>query len=188
VQAEAGLVVRADPDKAGAAFDTISATGREALTQLGRALGVLRGDGPMRQPQPDLDDVPALVERARPAGLQARLAERGQRRPVPADLAAAVYRVVQEALTNTVRHAHARRVAVRLDWRDTSLRVEVVDDGDGPGPPGGGSGRGLAGMRERVDAFGGELRTGAGDSGVGFRVTAILPLAAAATAQGQPDD
>jgi signal transduction histidine kinase len=82
--------------------------------------------------------------------------------------------VVQESLTNTVKHADARQVRVRLDWRDAALGVEVTDDGRGPG--GGPPGLGLVGMRERVAACGGELRTGAGEGGAGFRVAAVLPL------------
>ena len=178
VQAEAGpVVVRSDPDKAEAAFDAIAATGRDALGQLRRTLGVLRSDGPARQPQPDLDDLPALVDQARRAGLEASLSERGDRRPVPAELALAAYRVVQESLTNTVRHAGARRVRVRLDWRQAALHVEVSDDGHGPAPDGH-PGHGLVGMRERVTACGGDLRTGVGDGGVGFRVAAALPFPA----------
>src|SRR5262245_274868 len=157
VQAEAGpVVVRSDPDKAEAAFDAIAATGRDALAQLRGTLGVLRSDGPTRAPQPGLDDLPMLVDQARRAGLEASLAEHGDRRPVPAEMAVAAYRVVQESLTNTVRHARARRVRVRLDWHEAALRVEVSDDGRGPAAPGGYSGHGLAGMRERVTACGGE--------------------------------
>jgi signal transduction histidine kinase len=80
-------------------------------------------------------------------------------------------------VTNTVRHAHARRVRVRLEWSGTALRLEVSDDGRGPGPRDDGPpGHGLVGMRERIAALGGELGTGAGEGGLGFRVTATLPL------------
>ena len=157
------------------AFDTISGTGREALTQLDRALGVLRGDGPTRSPQPGLGDLPVLVEQARLAGLDADLSERGEPGPVAADLGAAVYRLVQEAVTNTVKHADARRIRVRLDWLDSALQVDVSDDGQGPATSPVVAGHGLVGMRERVHAFGGQLYAGAADSGVGFRVTASLP-------------
>jgi signal transduction histidine kinase len=183
VQAEAGVVVAADRDKAAGTFETISDTGREALTQLDRALGVLRGpapvDGAGRQPAPGLAELPDLMDRARQAGLVADLREDGERRAVPTDLAAAVYRIVQEAVTNTVKHAGARCVRVRLHWRDAALAVTVEDDGRGPAParPAGGpatAGRGLAGMRERVDAFGGDLTAGPGAAG--FRVAAVFPL------------
>jgi signal transduction histidine kinase len=178
VQAEAGpVVVRSDPDRAEAVFDAIADTGRDALRQLRRTLGILRsGDGTALAPQPGLDDLPALVDDARRTGLDACLTEHGDRRPVPAELAIAAYRVVQESLTNTVKHAHARQVRVRLDWRDTALGLEISDDGRGTGAPAAPPGHGLVGMRERVAACGGDLRTGAGDDGLGFRVTATLPL------------
>jgi signal transduction histidine kinase len=176
VQAEAGLVQAAAPGQAARRFDLISSTGREALTQLDRALGVLRADGPNRHPQPGFGDLPDLMQQARLAGLDAVLTEHGRRRSVPADLATAVYRLVQEAVTNTVKHAAARRLRVGLGWQDSALRVEVCDDGGGPVPTGVAAGRGLVGMRERVQAFGGELHTGRGDAGTGFRVVAVLPL------------
>jgi signal transduction histidine kinase len=188
VQAEAGLVLAANTDPAAKTFDTISATGREALTQLDRALGVLRGDGPTRRPPPGLDDLPELVHRARLAGLDADLTEHGRPRPVPADVATAVYRLVQEAVTNTVRHAEASRIDVRLDWQDAAVRIEVSDDGHGPTPTRAATGRGLVGMRERVQAFGGELHTGAGEGGTGFRITAVLPLPGASTTGGGGGD
>ena len=177
VQAEAGpVVVRTDPARAEEIFDTISTTARDALVQLRRALGVLRSDGAERAPQPDLDGVAPLVENARRAGLSATLEERGERRPVPADLAVTAYRIVQESLTNAVRHAHAEQVRVLLDWRDAELRLEVSDDGRGPANGTANGGHGLAGMRERAAAAGGELTTGPGPGGVGFRVAATLPL------------
>lgn len=176
VQAEAGLVMARDADKATRTFETISGTGRQALTQLDRALGVLRDDFPTRHPQPGLDELPALIDGARLAGLDADLTDTGGRRAVPADLAAAVYRLVQEAVTNTIKHAHANRLGVRLNWEPAELRVEVTDDGRGPSDGSSESGRGLTGMRERVHAFSGELRTGAREDGHGFRVAATFPL------------
>jgi signal transduction histidine kinase len=178
VQAEAGIVRAAGDTRTTRTFETIAGTGREALTQLDRALGVLRGDGATRHPQPDLDDLPELLERARLAGLDAGMTVSGVRRPVPADLAAAVYRLVQEAVTNTVKHAAATRLRLRLDWRDDALDVQVHDDGRGAAraPAGTGSGRGLIGMRERIDAFGGDLRTGPAADGSGFLVAATLPV------------
>jgi signal transduction histidine kinase len=184
VQAEAGAVVAGEADRATATFETISATGREAMHQLDRVLGVLRGDGPTRRPAPGLGALPELVHQARMAGLTATLTEHGPVRRVPADLSAAAYRLVQEALTNTIKHARARSVAVRLDWSDAVLRVQVTDDGRGPVPGGNGSGRGLTGMRERVEAFGGRLDIGPVAAG-GFRVIATLPLAPAADRSAQ---
>jgi signal transduction histidine kinase len=182
VQAEAGPVaVQRDPDRAEEVFDTISVTAREALAQLRRTLQVLRADQQELHPQPGLDGLPPLVERVRQAGLTAWLEERGEPRPVPADLAATVYRIVQESLTNTVRHAAAETVSVRLEWRGSTLGLEVRDDGKGHGEDRGKAepgGRGLAGMRERVAAAGGELTFGSGPDGSGFRVAASLPLTA----------
>jgi signal transduction histidine kinase len=177
VQAEAGPVaVRSDPDKAEAVFDTISAIAREALAQLRRTLSVLREDEPDRQPQPGLDGLGPLVDGVRRAGIAASLQEHGERRPVPADLASTVYRIVQESLTNTLKHAAARHVSVRLEWQGGALRVEVRDDGRGPAGDRGPGGRVLLGMRERVAAAGGDLTCGPGPDGVGFRVVASLPL------------
>ncbi len=177
VQAEAGpVVVRSDPDKAEEVFDTISATAREALAQLRRTLSVLREDAPDRQPQPGLDGLATLVDGVRRAGLAVSLEEHGERRPVPADLAATAYRIVQESLTNTLKHAAARHVSVRLEWRRGGLMVEVRDDGCGPARDRGPGGRGLLGMRERVSAAGGELTCGPDPDGVGFQVAANLPV------------
>jgi signal transduction histidine kinase len=185
IQAEAGpLAVRADPAKAERMFDTISETARDALGQLRRALGVLRAepDGPDRRPAPGLAALDALAEDVRRAGLDVTLERDGPPRPITSDLEVTAYRIVQEALTNTVKHAAARTVRIRLTWRDDALDVEVCDDGRGPSATlvkagGGRGGHGLAGMRERVAAAGGDLVTGAGPGGTGYRVEASLPLA-----------
>ncbi|WP_053203630.1 sensor histidine kinase [Jiangella muralis] len=178
VQAEAGpIAVRHDPDRAEQMFDTISDTARDALAQLRRVLGVLRATDDERAPQPGLDALPGLVRQVDDAGLTATLSEDGTPRPVPADVATTAYRIVQESLTNTVKHAAAGRVDVRLTWTDDHLRIEVDDDGGGPGTPSSnGGGHGLVGMRERVAAVGGTLDTGPGPGGEGFRVTASLRL------------
>ncbi|MEV5463341.1 histidine kinase, partial [Streptomyces cellulosae] len=145
VQAEAGPVaVRAAPERAEAAFDAISATGRDAMTQLRRMLGVLRADGEEttggspRAPQPGLADLPRLVARVRAGGLEIDYGTTGVVRTVSDVIEATVFRVVQEALTNTVRHADARTVAVRLDYAESELSVRVTDDGRGPQPGAGG--------------------------------------------------
>jgi signal transduction histidine kinase len=176
VQAEAGpVVVRSDPDRAVAAFDNIAAAGREALAQLRRTLGVLRSEPAVRAPQPELGGLAALAERGRQAGLDVNLTERGQALPMPAEAQLAAYRLVQESLTNTIRHAGATEVRISLDWDADGLRLAVTDNGRGAAG-GNGGGHGLIGMRERVAACGGRLRTGPGPDGIGFRVAATLPV------------
>ena len=180
VQAEAGpLLVRRDPDRADAAFAAIAATGRDAVEQLRRAVGSLRepADGPLDQP--GLAQLAALVDRVRATGLDAQLAVSGVPVTPPADVGVAAYRIVQEALTNVVRHAQARTVKVGLDYAGRSLTVSVTDDGRGGAGPGRTApGFGIVGMRERAQACGGTLHTGAGSGGRGFRVSATLPVGA----------
>lgn len=180
VQAEAGpVVVRSDPPRAEAAFAAIASAGRDAMVQLRRILGVLReprapGE---RSPQPSLDALPGLVEQVEPACPAAELTVCGTPRALPADVEVAAYRIVQEALTNTVKHARATRVCVQLEWEARQLRVAVTDDGRGDGDSdGGGGGHGLVGVHERAAACGGRAETGPGPGG-GFRVVAWLPTA-----------
>ncbi|MCT4354119.1 histidine kinase [Streptomyces sp. Je 1-79] len=187
VQAEAGPVaVRAAPERAEAAFDAISATGRDAMAQLRRMLGVLRdgtegdgtgGDAP-REPQPDLGGLPELVERVRASGLDVSYATTGGVRALPAATGATVFRIVQEALTNVVKHAGARTASVRLAYGDGVLEVVVTDDGRGPrrGTRPGSGGHGLLGIRERAAAHGGTAATGPGPGGRGFEVRVALPV------------
>ncbi|GGX14271.1 sensor histidine kinase [Streptomyces lomondensis] len=181
VQAEAGPVaVRVAPERAEAAFDAISATGRDAMAQLRRMLGVLRdgdepGDSP-REPQPGLAELPGLLDRVRESGLTVDYGTAGVVRPVPDGVAATVFRVVQEALTNTVRHAGARTVSVRLDYGTDELEVRVTDDGHGPRPTSAGGGHGLVGMRERAAAHGGSAVAGPGADGRGFEVRVRIPV------------
>ncbi|WP_202542670.1 histidine kinase [Streptomyces sp. SID2563] len=180
VQAEAGPVaVRTAPERAEAAFDAISETGRDAMVQLRRMLGVLReseqGPGAPRSPQPALSGLPALVERVRSSGLAVTHTVTGPERPLPRDTDSAVFRIVQEALTNTVKHAAASEAAVLLAYGESGLTVSVTDDGRGRGT-GTGTGHGLIGIRERAAAHGGSARTGPGPGGRGFRVDVTLPL------------
>ncbi|MFF7111078.1 sensor histidine kinase [Streptomyces albogriseolus] len=183
VQAEAGpVVVRKDPDRAEATFDTIAAAGRDAMAQLRRILGVLKeeppdGDsGSPRLPQPGVTALPELVRLVRRStGLRAELRTSGEPRPLSSDTEVAAYRVVQEALTNTVKHARASRALVRLDWADDHVSLTVTDDGRGPS--GGPGGHGLIGIRERAAACGGSAETGEAPGG-GFRVVVRLPVAA----------
>ncbi|MGW4053741.1 sensor histidine kinase [Streptomyces sp. NPDC004779] len=188
VQAEAGPVaVRRAPERAEAAFEAISATGRDAMDQLRRMLGVLRDEDPGggRSPQPDLGELPALLDRVRAGGLDVRYETSGEVAGLPAPLAATAYRIAQEALTNTVRHARARNATVRIDRRGPLLTVVVTDDGRGPRsaalrPPGRSAGHGLAGIRERAAAHGGTATAGTGPGGTGFEVRAELPVASPA--------
>jgi signal transduction histidine kinase len=180
VQAEAGPVaLDASPERARAAFGAIAGTGRDALDQLRRTLALLKDEAGSRAPQPTLHDLPALVRQVASAGLDVRCATEGEPRPLPADCQVAAYRIVQEALTNVVKHAGAARAEVRLRWRDDALDVRVTDDGRGPagGLPAGGNG--LIGVRERAAACGGRATAGPrADGAPGFEVTARLPLAA----------
>jgi signal transduction histidine kinase len=170
VQAEAGpVVLRTDPDRAERAFDAIADAGREAMTQLRMLLGVLKANEVQRLPQPTLNDLAGLI------GDTAALEVRGEPRPVAPDLQVAIYRIVQEALTNTVKHARAQNVRVRLSWGPTELEVSVVDDGPGSVTVGVG-GHGLAGIRERAAAVGGTATADPGPDG-GFEVLACLPYA-----------
>ncbi|MFF7559016.1 sensor histidine kinase [Streptomyces pseudovenezuelae] len=181
VQAEAGpVVVRSDPDRAEAAFDAIAASGRDAMTQLRRILGVLKEEerrgGAARLPQPDLAGLPDLVRQvAASTALRVELSVRGRSRPLPPDTEVAAYRAVQEALTNTVKHAYASCAQVELDWAEDELTLTVTDDGRGPARTAGG--HGLIGLRERAAACGGSAEAGPGPRG-GFRVVVRLPATA----------
>ncbi|MER5890374.1 histidine kinase [Streptomyces sp. NPDC001941] len=186
VQAEAGPVaVRAAPERAEAAFDAISRTGRDAMAQLRQLLGVLREDGrepaAPRAPQPGLDAIGALVERVRSGGLDVAYERAGAPARVSQAVGAAAHRIVQEALTNAVKHADARLVRVRLGREEDALTVRVTDDGRGPRAVRGAGwrtgGHGLIGMRERAAALGGTAHCGPGPDGRGFEVRAVLPLA-----------
>ncbi|ROO83639.1 signal transduction histidine kinase [Actinocorallia herbida] len=187
VQAEAGpVVVRSDPDQAERVFDAIADAGRDAMAQLRRTLGVLKEerDRGVRAPQPTIGALPGLVEHVNRTGVRVGLTVEGARREVPADADVAAYRIVQEALTNTVKHAGARTAEVRLRWTDRELEITVTDDGQGQavGDPGWRrGGEGLIGIRERVIACGGTAEAGPLPDG-GFRVLARLPCPAAVTA------
>jgi signal transduction histidine kinase len=195
VQAEAGPVVaRTDPARAEAVFDTIAATGREAIDQLRMMLGALRGKASQepasrdralgaegREPAPGIGAVAGLVARAGRDDLRTSVIEVGTRRPVPAEVGVAAYRIVQESLTNVVRHSGAHAVEVTLVWTDTSLDVRVADDGCGRFPLR--EGHGLLGMRERAQACGGTLLV----DPRGFTVTASLPLAGRPSDAGEVD-
>ncbi|MFE7897195.1 sensor histidine kinase [Streptomyces sp. NPDC057424] len=187
VQAEAGPVaVRSAPERAEAAFDAISATGRDAMAQLRHMLGVLRDDGDAgdgtapREPQPGLAALPGLLDRVRGSGLEVAYRVVGEDRPVSEGVGATVFRVVQEALTNTLKHADARTVRVQLTYADGELEVHVSDDGSGSRSVSRRGGHGLAGIRERAAAHGGSAVAGPGAGGRGFEVRVRIPVSATA--------
>jgi signal transduction histidine kinase len=175
VQAAAGNdVFDTRPERAREALRAIEATGRNALAELRRLLGAVRGDGPDYAPQPSLDRLDDLISQVRVAGLTVAVNVEGAPRALPAGVELSAFRVIQEALTNTLKHAHASRADISLSYKDDGLVVEVRDDGVGGGN-GGGAGHGLLGMRERVTTFGGSLNAGPFPGG-GFAVEADFPL------------
>jgi signal transduction histidine kinase len=192
VQAEAGpVVVERDPARAAGAFEAIAATGRQALVEMRRLLGVLRGDGdgdaaPSLAPQPGLAQVPSLVEQVGRTGLRVELVVEGPEAPLPAGVDLSAYRIVQEALTNAMRHGGPGRARVLVRYGQDDLELQIHNgvgsasgrqpgDSDRQDRRSGRSGQGLIGMRERVALFGGELRAGSGSNG-GFTVEARLPI------------
>ncbi|TQF04993.1 sensor histidine kinase [Kitasatospora acidiphila] len=185
IQAEAGpLVVHRDPEKAIRAFDTIADSGRDAMVQLRRVLGVLKEDGatPQLAPQPRLVELTTVADRVRAAGVRVELALPEPVPALPADVEAAAYRIIQEALTNVLKHSGADRAEVAVVERAERLELTVQDNGRGPdgtaavGAPGWSGGRGLLGIRERAVACGGRAEAGPGPDGLGFRIRADLPL------------
>ncbi|SDF32410.1 Histidine kinase-, DNA gyrase B-, and HSP90-like ATPase [Lentzea fradiae] len=174
VQAANAAHVRS-PGHAYQALDVISETSRAALTEMRGLLGVLRSDADLT-PSPGLDGLPGLADRASLAGVRVSLDVRGEP-TVPDGIGLSVYRIVQEALTNVVKHAAPASCTVAVDVRPEAVRVEVTDDGPGVKDLGVndlGTGHGLAGMRERVAVYGGTFSAGPGPDG-GFRVVAELP-------------
>jgi signal transduction histidine kinase len=167
-------VFDADPARAREALAAIESTGRDALGELRRLLGVAGDGSAALAPQPGLPHLEALIDRVRKAGLGVDLVLEGETQDVPAGVELSAYRVIQEALTNTFRHAFASRVWVFVRRLEGALEVEVIDDGVGPLATASADGRGLVGMRERVALFGGELEAGARRDG-GFRVWARFP-------------
>jgi signal transduction histidine kinase len=166
-----------DPARAVAAAELIEKTGREALAEMRRLLGVLHpGEHPAYTPQPTLLELEALVERTRTAGVPVTLTVDGERRELPAGLDLAAYRVVQEALTNVLKHGGGAPTEVAVHYRADAVEVRIADRGGGALTTRlGGSGHGLVGMRERVRMYGGELHAGRRQGG-GFEVKVRLPL------------
>jgi len=157
-------------------LETVEQTGRSALTEMRRLLGMLRSDAsePLT-PQPGLDDVPTLVEQLREAGLPVELHVAGERRELPVGIELSAYRIVQEALTNALKHAGEARATVRVRYGADSLELEIADDGSGGSTRVPGGGHGLVGMRERVALYGGRFDA-SGDPGGGFAVRVVLPI------------
>ncbi|MEV5242873.1 histidine kinase [Streptomyces cinnamoneus] len=185
VQAEAGpLAVRSDPERAEAAFDAIAGAGRDAMVQLRRMLGVLKEEpSTTRNPQPTLAGLRDLVADVRRTGLAVTLTGRGEPRNLATDVQVTVYRVVQEALTNVLKHADADSVSVHLAWAADRLVVAVENDGAGSRRLSSGGGRGLIGIRERAVAHGGTATAGPGPGGCGYRVVVELPLVISSAAE-----
>jgi signal transduction histidine kinase len=177
-------VAKTQPEEAAQALAAIEATSRAALTELRRLLGVLRQEGEPQgslAPVPGLADLDGLLAEVAKAGLGVRLRVEGTPSPLPAGVDLSTYRIVQEALTNVVKHAGPARAQVVVGYGDRDVTVEVTDDGQGvTAPTGDGQarvGHGLIGMRERVAVFGGDLEAGPRPGG-GFRVAARLPFTA----------
>ncbi|QWB26063.1 MULTISPECIES: sensor histidine kinase [Streptomyces] len=180
-------IMKASPEQAGEALLAVEAGGRAAMTELRHVMGLLtmadEGEGrdtadsvAVPAPQPGLDQLETLVGRVRDTGLPVGLTVTGPPRPLPPGLELAAYRVVQEALTNTVKHARGATAAVTVEYGPERLRVEVTDTGGQPGAgAAAGNGRGLIGLRERLAVHDGTLRTGRRLTG-GYRVEALIPL------------
>jgi signal transduction histidine kinase len=180
VQAGAAeAVMESDPGEARATVASIRERARDSVVEMRGVLGVLRQGENGREPQPTLHELPALVERARGAGLEVDLAIEGAERPLAPSVELSAFRIVQEALTNVTRHARAKRVSVRVRYEPHALGIEVADDGLGPDGDTRGSGLGLVGVRERATLLGGTFEAGPREGG-GYALQAELPLNEAA--------
>ena len=210
-QADGGMYAGArDPAAARASLETIGTTGRQALAEMRRLLSVLRdepADGVGREgpddvvaddyddpvtgeftPQPGLDQLLSLVTGVRGSGLPVDLVVEGTPGRLPPGAELASYRIVQEALTNTLKHAGPGASAwVRLCHRDDALHIDVLDDGRGASAAGDGQGQGLHGMRERVAVYGGSVSAGP-RSGGGFHVRAVVPFGQSGAETGRRDE
>ncbi|HSJ27326.1 MAG TPA: histidine kinase [Acidimicrobiia bacterium] len=177
--AAARLALGRDPSGAAAALGNVEESGRQAVGELQQLVGYLRSenDDDRLAPQPTLDDLPALLGSTRAAGVPVDVRVVGKRRRLPSSLELSAFRIVQEALTNVVRHAPGAATTVVLSHLADSLQVEVVNDRPRPGAArsGPGGGRGLVGMRERTSVLGGTLAYGPLPGG-GYRVVARLPV------------
>jgi len=181
--AGARRVVDKDPAAAKGALEAVEAAGRTALAEMRRMLEVLRADDPGMGPQPGLGEIERLIGQVREAGLAVELSVEGSACCLPAGMDLAAYRIVQEALTNTVKHGGKASARVTIRYTADTLEIEVTDDGRGAAAPlisgAEGGGHGLIGMNERVALFGGVLEVGPVLTG-GYRVLARMPI--------EPDD
>ncbi|MGW2637004.1 sensor histidine kinase [Streptomyces sp. NPDC001348] len=186
VAIQAGMgsrVIQTQPAEARKALQTIEATSRQTLSGLRRTLVALRDadrDAPASgqaalAPSPGLTDIDGLITATADAGVRVDVCVSGSRRPLPADIDLSAYRIVQEALTNVIRHAGTEHCRVAVDYKDEELSVEIVDDGRGAADDATAHGFGLVGMRERVGLLNGHFSAGPRPEG-GFRVAARLPL------------
>ncbi|NUL06056.1 sensor histidine kinase [Streptomyces lunaelactis] len=185
IQAGVGRrVIDTQPSEARNALAAIEGTSRDTLAGLRRMLGALRqadpGDGAPLGPAPVLADLDGLVERIRDAGVRVDIEWRGERRPLPAEIELSAYRIIQEAITNVVRHSNANACRVSVDCGEDDLSIEITDEGRGLSGLPGAAGYGLTGMRERAALLHGEFTAGPRIEG-GFRVAARLPVPAAVT-------
>jgi signal transduction histidine kinase len=176
-------VIEKRPELAREALESIETAGRQALGDIERMLGILRApdEAAAVDVAPGMGQLETLCEQVREAGLPVHLTMEGEARPLPASLDLTAYRIVQESLTNTLKHAGKTSASVRVTYEDVALALEVLDEGKGVVSPvlaAAGGGRGLLGMRERVATFRGELEAGPRPEG-GFGVRARLPLAGA---------
>ncbi len=192
VQADgASYALGSDPARARQALAAISATGRQALAEMRRMLGVLRrdedGTEPGRAPLPGIGQLGELLEQTRATGLAVSFTVEGVPQPLPDGAALAAYRIVQESLTNTRKHGGPRATAeVTLRYLEDALLLRITDDGRGAAAASDGAGHGLTGMRERVAVYGGWVQAGPCPSG-GYHVAALLPLVAPAPPAAYPD-
>jgi signal transduction histidine kinase len=183
VQASTALhLIEKDPERAPIALSAIKDASKEALIELRSVLGILRqvDENTPRAPAPSVAHLDELVGRAEAAGIAVRVEVEGSPRPLPAGVALAGFRIVQEALTNVTRHARAASATVTVTYGRGEIAVRIDDDGSPPGsssrriPTSPGGGNGVAGMRERAEALGGRFEAGPRSDG-GFRVRARLP-------------
>ncbi|MEU9860076.1 sensor histidine kinase [Streptomyces sp. NPDC047971] len=176
VQAGVGLaLLDSDPEQARTALTTIKAASKEALGEVRQVLATLRAPGEApRTPAPGLDRLPELVEQAASTGLTVETTTEGEPVALPPGTDLAAFRILQEALTNVIRHSGSRTARMLIAYRPGGVELRVDDDGPATGGDAGGSGSGLTGMRERAAALGGTIEAGTRPDG-GFRVRAVLP-------------